>query len=77
MLLKICITATLETQTAFVTFQINKTILLLIHLHASSWNLQKYHEHSRATDNSPLTFDCHGSRYNGDAMNQHSKPVRR
>lgn len=52
MLLKICITAMLETQTAFVMFQINKTILLLINLHVSSWNQQKYHKHSKATDSS-------------------------
>lgn len=37
MLLKICITAMLKTQTAFVMFQMNKTILRLIHLCQGSY----------------------------------------
>lgn len=48
MLLKICITAMLETQTAFVMFQINKTILLLIHFHG----IYECDKHSKATDSS-------------------------
>lgn len=53
----------LETQTAFVMFQINKTILLRIHLHASSWNPQKYHKHSKqlTTAHSLLTIMVQGT----------------
>lgn len=77
MLLKICITAMLETQTAFVMFQINKTIVLLIHVCASSWNLQKYYRHPEVTDRKAHPLLTMSSRYNGDAINQHIKPVRR
>jgi hypothetical protein len=53
MLLKICITATLETQTAFVMFQINK-IIFPIHLQVFSWCVEKYSRHSKTTGNANL-----------------------